>query len=76
MLNAYDVLLDDSGTPPAAHVAPPLGLPQHTGVIEALVALQRARTAIGFVIDDAGRCVGLVTVKDLVEEIVGELHEW
>ena len=76
VLNAYDVLLDEDDSPPADHVMPPLGLVQHTGVIEALVALQRARTAIAFVVNDAGNCTGLVTVKDLVEEIVGELHEW
>jgi CBS domain containing-hemolysin-like protein len=26
--------------------------------------------------DDKGRAVGMITVKDLVEEVVGELAEW
>ncbi len=76
VLNAYDVLLGESGSPPAAHVAAPVTLPAHAGVIEALVTLQRQRSGIAFVLNDPGRCVGLVTIKDLVEEIVGELQEW
>jgi len=75
-LNAYDVLMDPTGAPPSAHVEPAVELAEHTGVIEALVAMQTQRKNIAFVVADDRRCVGLVTVKDLVEEIVGELHEW
>ena len=75
-LNAYDVLLDEQGSPPSAHVGPAVMVSADAGVIETLVALQRQRAVIGFVADRAGPCVGLVTVKDLVEEIVGELQEW
>jgi CBS domain containing-hemolysin-like protein len=31
---------------------------------------------MGLVVDKSGRCLGIVTVKDLVEEIVGELQAW
>jgi len=76
LLNAYDVLLDESGRPPAAHVRPVVSLPEGMGVTEALVELQRRREVIAFVCSERGAFVGLVTMKDLVEEIVGELHEW
>ena len=76
LLNIYDVLLDEGGSPPSAHLTSPLMLPEHLNVTEALVALQQHRTAMGFVTDPQGGCIGLVTVKDLVEEIVGELEEW
>jgi putative hemolysin len=75
-LNAYDVLMDESGSPPSAHVTPAVRLPAHAGIIEALVTLQKRREGMAFVTSEQGRCVGLVTVKDLVEEIVGELEEW
>ncbi len=75
VLSAYDVLLDDSGAPPSAHVTSAVTVRAGAGVSEALVALQRQRNVIGFVTDDDGRCIGLVTIKDLVEEIVGELEE-
>jgi CBS domain containing-hemolysin-like protein len=38
--------------------------------------MQKARQVIGIVTNRAGDCVGLVTIKDLVEEIVGELEDW
>jgi putative hemolysin len=75
-LNAYDVLMDESASPPSAHVTAAVRLPAHTGIIEALVALQKRRDVMAFVTSEQDRCVGLVTVKDLVEEIVGELEEW
>jgi CBS domain containing-hemolysin-like protein len=31
---------------------------------------------MGLVVDNAGRIAGIATIKDLVEEIVGELAEW
>ena len=76
LLNAYDVLLDQTGAPPSSHVTPLAKLPADLGVTEALVTLQRRRTVVGFVFSPEGRCLGLVSVKDLVEEIVGELEEW
>ena len=45
-------------------------------VAEALYSLQRARQQMAVVVDADGRPAGIVTVKDLVEEIVGELHAW
>jgi len=43
---------------------------------EALVELQKARQAMGVVVDAGDQALGIVTVKDLVEGVVGELHEW
>ncbi len=76
VLNIYDVLLDQSGSPPSAHVRPPLVLPEHLGVIEVMFELQRRREAMCFVVSAEGQCLGVASVKDLVEEIVGELEEW
>jgi len=45
-------------------------------VTHALFALQRARRAMGIVATGAGDAVGVVTIKDLVEEITGEIEEW
>ena len=76
LLNAYDVLLDEGGAAPAEHMAAPVKLAEELGVTDALVQLQRNRTVLGFVYAEDGACVGLVGVKDLLEEIVGELEEW
>jgi putative hemolysin len=55
---------------------PMLRLPASTTVPKALDALQDARDPMGLVVDPADRPIGIVTIKDLVEEIVGELGEW
>ena len=51
-------------------------LPPSINVQTALTRLQRARQPMGLVVDKSGRCLGIVTIKDLVEEIVGELRAW
>jgi putative hemolysin len=51
-------------------------LPKKTSLREALVRLQEARTAMGFVVDSRDHVIGIVTAKDLVEPIVGELDVW
>ena len=42
---------------------------------ELLSEFQRDKTQIAIVQDDAGRTLGLVTIEDLLEEIVGEIRE-
>ena len=54
----------------------PALFPTHANVIDALHVLKRARQPMGFVTDDNGETVGIITIKDLVEEIVGELGAW
>lgn len=42
-------------------------------VDQALYALQRARVHLAVVADDAGRTVGLVSLEDMLEELVGDI---
>jgi len=79
LINVYDVLLEapeGEPSPPASPASAPIVMPGDLGVAPALVRLQQARQSAAFVTDPAGRCIGMVTVKDLVEEIVGELEAW
>ncbi len=73
-------LLDLLGAAPAATAGelmrPPLELRPDLPVVEALSILQRERRRMAVVVDKWGNAVGLVTVKDLVEEVVGELSAW
>lgn len=57
-------------TRPVVHVS------AATTVLDTLSLLQTKRRRMAVVDDTNGRCIGLVTVKDLVEEIVGELTAW
>jgi CBS domain containing-hemolysin-like protein len=76
IVNVYDVLTDRDRQPVAAHVRPPLVISPQVSVAAALPRLQRARQAMAIVEDGAGHCLGILTVKDLVEEIVGDLEVW
>ena len=75
VLDIYDVLTDESVTCPADRMAEPFLLPETLTVTEAICRMQRAGAMMAIVHAD-NRPVGLITIKDLVEEIVGELEEW
>lgn len=52
---------------------PPLFVPTTSPAIRVLKELQRRHMRIAFVVDEHGGLAGLVTLEDLVEELVGDL---
>jgi CBS domain containing-hemolysin-like protein len=50
-------------------------VPESKNINVLLKDIQRNRNPMAFVVDEYGGIVGLVTVKDLVEEIVGEVSD-
>jgi putative hemolysin len=65
------------GTPPilAQLLHPPLFVPESAHTSEVLRTFQQQHKNLAMVVDEYGRTLGLVTVEDLLEEIVGELRE-
>ena len=53
----------------------PLALPETLGILHALQELQFARQEMALVINEHGSTEGIVTVEDLVEELVGEIRD-
>ncbi|GAX61667.1 hemolysins and related protein [Candidatus Scalindua japonica] len=47
-----------------------------TLIDDALVRMQNTKQRMAVVVDKSKKPIGIVTIKDLVEEIVGELMEW
>jgi putative hemolysin len=81
VINVFDVLLSSDPTdrplPPIADtMSPPLTLSPDQSVKTALTAMQRRATAMAVVVDRRERFLGIVTLKDLIEEIVGDLEAW
>ncbi len=77
IINIYDLLWGNGvGKSVQDFLRPAIFIGQDTSVAAGLYQLRRARQPMGIVINKAGRAVGIVTIKDLVEEIVGELEAW
>ena len=53
----------------------PLFVPESMGVIELLARMRAQRTHLAIVVDEFGGTEGLVTIEDVVEEIVGEIED-
>ena len=56
-------------------VRQPYLLPESLGVLEALADMRKHRRAVAVVVDEYGGVAGLLTVKDLLEPLVGDLHD-
>ena len=56
-------------------VRPPLFVPESISVDDLLHQLQRQKVHIAIVLDEYGGTAGLVTIEDLIEEIVGEIQD-
>ena len=65
----------DDGGPITPFLRPAVIVPESKRVPELLKQFQRQQTQIAIVVDEYGGTAGLVTVEDLLEEIVGEIRD-
>jgi len=72
LVRAWDHGGDDA--PISGHLRPPFFVPETQSVSE-LLGEMRIRTHIALVVDEHGSLVGLVTLEDLLEEIVGDIRD-
>ena len=66
---------DDDGRPIAGLLRPAVFVPETKRVPELLKQFQRQQTQCAIVVDEYGGTAGLVTIEDLLEEIVGEIRD-
>ncbi|MEX1169827.1 MAG: hemolysin family protein [Chloroflexota bacterium] len=70
-------LKDSAGEPPALRtlLRTPVFVPESMSVDDLLHEFQRRKVHIAIVLDEYGGTAGLVTIEDLLEEIVGEIQD-
>ncbi|MBK8098329.1 MAG: HlyC/CorC family transporter [Planctomycetes bacterium] len=69
-------LWDDKPLVVEALMRPPLFLPEVMPASKALREMQQRKVHLAIVVDESGGTAGIVTLEDLVEELVGEIfHE-
>lgn len=56
-------------------IRPVLFVPESMGVLDLLARMRAERTHLALVVDEFGGIDGLVTIEDLVEEIVGDIED-
>ncbi len=54
---------------------PAVFVPETKPLDDLLAELQRQRSSIAIVVDEYGRTVGIATVEDILEEVVGEIED-
>jgi magnesium and cobalt transporter len=78
MVHVKDVLIASRGKKPALLadlLRPVLFVPPSLGAIDLLAQMRARRTHLAMVVDEYGGIDGLVTIEDVVEEIVGEIED-
>jgi putative hemolysin len=76
IVHAFDVL--KAGREPrlaAELMRPPVFVPETAKAVDLLMRLQRTRQGMAIVVDEYGGAVGVVTVEDILEEVVGEIED-
>ncbi len=76
LLHHLDVLQARSPDQPISELMrPPYFVPETQEVDEILIILQRQSTSAAIVVDEFGGAVGLITLEDVLEEIVGDIAD-
>jgi putative hemolysin len=72
--DAAALLVDETADLSAA-VQPPWYIPETRAALDVLEEMQRNGTPAGLLVDDTGTVTGMVTIEDLLEELVGEIRD-
>ncbi len=76
VVNVADVLADRAAFDIKSNLQQPITLFPEQSVRSAITLMQSAHQTIAIVVNRQGRPMGLATMKDLVEELIGELQSW
>jgi len=76
VVHSFDLLLaSERGQTIQPYIRPISFFPETKPIDELLLELQRKQEALAVVVDEYGGAVGIVTVEDILEEVVGEIDD-
>jgi CBS domain containing-hemolysin-like protein len=75
--DVFAILAAGAPHPPsiAELIRDPLYVPQSMGALDLLAQMRSSRTHLAIVLDEYSGTEGLITIEDLIEEIVGEIED-
>jgi CBS domain containing-hemolysin-like protein len=75
--DVFAVLAEGKESPESleAFIRQPRFVPESMGVLELLDEMRRTRTHLAIIVDEYSGTEGIVTIEDLVEEIVGDIED-
>ncbi len=76
VVNVFDALSDpDAGETIEVHMRPVTMVPETKQIDRLMVEMQRRAESMVVVVNEFGSCTGILTMEDIVEEIMGELAD-
>ena len=75
VLNAMDLMDTDPQNPLTPHIRPVRFVPTSKSISELFADLRKERDIMAIVVDEFGGAEGLITIEDIMEEVVEELED-
>ncbi|MCP5365946.1 MAG: HlyC/CorC family transporter [Hyphomicrobiales bacterium] len=75
IINTLDMLGTDPNAPIEPHVRPIRYVPESKSIEDLLLEMRREGDTVVVVVDEFGGAEGIVTLEDILEEVVGELED-
>jgi putative hemolysin len=75
IIHAFEVLRASGGESLSDLSRPAIFVPESQPAVDTLVRLQREGQGMAVVVDEYGGATGVITIEDILEEIVGEIED-